>query len=172
VGGKKDGIMKLVEAKIEGLALDMTTKSPVVILSPIGMEKVLPIWIGQAEAMGIAMVLSGVQSKRPMTHDLLKEILSALNTELSRVEITELKEETFHARLMLKSNGREFQIDARPSDSIALALRTNSKIFVSEELFKIASQDRPDTTTLPTDPETLRERLKKINPEDFGKYSL
>jgi len=164
--------MKLVEAKIEGLALDMTTKSPVVILSPIGMEKVLPIWIGQAEAMGIAMVLSGVHSKRPMTHDLLKEILIALNAELARVEITELKEETFHARLLLKSNGKEFEIDARPSDSIALALRTNSKIFVSEELFKIASQDRPDSQSLPTDPESLRERLKKINPEDFGKYSL
>ena len=164
--------MKLVEAKIEGLALDMTTKSPVVILSPVGMEKVLPIWIGQAEAMGIAMVLSGVQSKRPMTHDLLKEIISILDAELARVEITELKEETFHARLLLKRNGKEFEIDARPSDSIALALRTNSKIFVSEELFKIASQDRPDSPALPTDPETLRERLKKINPEDFGKYSL
>ncbi len=164
--------MKLVEAKIEGLALDMTTKSPVVILSPIGMEKVLPIWIGQAEAMGIAMVLSGVVSKRPMTHDLLKEIISILDAELARVEITELKDETFHARLFLKKNGKEFEIDARPSDSIALALRTNSKIFVSEELFKIASQDRPDSTVLPTDPETLRERLKKINPEDFGKYSL
>lgn len=164
--------MKLVEAKIEGLALDMATKSPVVILSPVGMEKVLPIWIGQAEAMGIAMVLSGVQSKRPMTHDLLKEIISILDAELARVEITELKEETFHARLLLKRNGKEFEIDARPSDSIALALRTNSKIFVSEELFKIASQDRPDSTALPTDPETLRERLKKINPEDFGKYSL
>jgi len=164
--------MKLVEAKIEGLALDMTTKSPVVILSPIGMEKVLPIWIGQAEAMGIAMVLSGVQSKRPMTHDLLKIVISTLNAELARVEITELKEETFHARLFLKSNGQEFEIDARPSDSIALALRTNTKIFVSEELFKIASQDRPGTESLPTDPETLRERLKNINPEDFGKYSL
>lgn len=164
--------MKLVEAKIEGLALDMTTKSPVVILSPVGMEKVLPIWIGQAEAMGIAMVLSGVESKRPMTHDLLKVIMVTLKAELSRVEITELKEETFHARLMIKSNGQEFEIDARPSDSIALALRTNSKIFVSEELFKIASQDRPESTQLPTDPETLRERLKKINPEDFGKYSI
>ena len=164
--------MKLVEATIEGLALDMTTKSPVVILSPVGMEKVLPIWIGQAEAMGIAMVLSGVESKRPMTHDLLKEILSILDAELSRVEITELKEETFHARLLITSNGREFELDARPSDSIALALRTGAKIFVSEELFKAAAQDKSETTSLPTDPESLREHLKKINPEDFGKYSL
>jgi bifunctional DNase/RNase len=164
--------MKLVEATIEGLALDMTTKSPVVILSPVGMEKVLPIWIGQAEAMGIAMVLSGVQSKRPMTHDLLKEVLLILDAELARVEITELKEETFHARLFIKSNGQEFEIDARPSDSIALALRTGSKIFVSEELFKAAAQDKSETSSLPTDPESLRERLKNLNPEDFGKYSL
>jgi len=164
--------MELVEATVEGLALDMTTKSPVVILSPVGMEKVLPIWIGQAEAMGIAMVLSGVESKRPMTHDLLKEILTKLDAELARVEITELKEETFHARLLIKSNGKEFEIDARPSDSIALALRTGAKIFVSKELFRAAAQDKSQTTILPTDPESLRERLKNINPEDFGKYSL
>ena len=164
--------MELVEATVEGLALDMTTKSPVVILSPVGMEKVLPIWIGQAEAMGIAMVLSGVESKRPMTHDLLKEILSKLDAELARVEITELKEETFYAKLFIKCNGKEFEIDARPSDSIALALRTNAKIFVSKELFKAAGQDKSETSSLPTDPESLRERLKNINPEDFGKYSL
>ena len=164
--------MEFVEATVEGLALDMTTKSPVVILSPVGMEKVLPIWIGQAEAMGIAMVLSGVESKRPMTHDLLKEILSKLDAELARVEITELKEETFYAKLLIKCNGKEFEIDARPSDSIALALRTNAKIFVSKELFKAAAQDKSETSRLPTDPESLRERLKNINPEDFGKYSL
>ncbi|MEA1980086.1 MAG: bifunctional nuclease family protein [candidate division Zixibacteria bacterium] len=164
--------MKLLEAKVESLALDMTTNSPVVILAPSEINKVLPIWIGHAEAWSIAMQLSGVIARRPMTYDLLVEIINTLNAKITRVEITELKEQTFYARLYLFTNGEEFFIDARPSDSIALALKTDSKIFVNEELFDLSNIDSPDIPDIPNDPESLRERLRKIDPEDFGKYSL
>ncbi len=162
----------MLEAKVEGLALDMTTNSPVVILAPDGLNKVLPIWIGHAEAWGIAMELSGVKSKRPLTYDLLREVIGTLHATVERVEITELKEQTFYARIHLSADGKKYEIDARPSDSIALALKVKAQIYVNEELFSINEDDSSEKPTMPTDPESLRERLKKINPEDFGKYSL
>ena len=164
--------MKMLPVTIEGLALDMTTNSPVVILSPTGLDKVLPIWIGHAEAWGIAMHLSGVKAKRPLTYDLLKAVILALEAEVERVEITELKEQTFYARVLLKQNGREIVVDARPSDSIALALRTGAGIFVNEELFYLKGDESSQAPPMPNDPESLRERLRRINPEDFGKYQL
>ena len=165
--------MKMLEAKVEGLALDMTTNSPVVILAPLEINKVLPIWIGHAEAWGIAVELSGVKPKRPMTYDLLCQVLETLKANISRVEITKLEEQTFYARIQLTYNGEDHHIDARPSDSIALALKMKSKIYVNADLFNIKASDEDEPEkTMPTDPESLRDRLKKINPEDFGSYSL
>jgi len=164
--------MKMVEVTIEGLALDMTTNSPVVILSPPGINKVLPIWIGHAEAWGIAMELSGVASKRPLTYDLLKRVIEVLDARVDRVEITELREQTFYARLYLINKNKQYEIDARPSDSIAIALKTKASIFVNEELFHLKEGESSELPNMTTDPETLRDRLRKINPEDFGKYSL
>ena len=164
--------MNFLEARIEGLALDMTTNSPVVVLAALETEKVLPIWIGHAEAWGIAMQLSGVEVKRPMTYDLVKSIISSLQAQVSRVEITELREQTFYAKLHLHVNGEDREVDARPSDSIAIALKTGARIFVSEALFNLDSDPSQEAPNIPNDPESLRERLRKINPEDFGKYSL
>jgi hypothetical protein len=164
--------MNMLEVKLEGLALDMTTNTPVVILSPSGLDKVLPIWIGHAEAWAIAMELSGVGSKRPLTHDLLRRVIETLNAKVDRIEITELKEQTFFAVIHLSSNGLKIQIDARPSDSIALALKTGAAIFVNEDLFNLKREDTAQDMDIPNDPESLRERLRRINPEDFGKYSL
>lgn len=164
--------MKMLEAKIEGLALDMATNSPVVILAPEGLNKVLPIWIGHAEAWGIAMELSGVKPKRPLTYDLLREVIGTLQATVEKVEITELREQTFYARIYLSANGETYEIDARPSDSIALALKVKARIYVNEELFNLSEEQSKAPEAMPTDPESLRERLKKINPEDFGKYSL
>lgn len=164
--------MKLLEAKIEGLALDMSTNTPVVILSPSELDKVLPIWIGHAEAWAIAMELSGVGAKRPMTHDLLRRIIESFDAKVERVEITELREQTFYAVIRISNGTDEKAIDARPSDSLALALKTGATIFVNEELFHLKADDPDQPMDMPTDPESLRERLKKINPEDFGKYSL
>lgn len=166
--------MNMLEVHIDGLALDMTTNSPVVILTPTGLNKVLPIWIGHSEAWGIAMELSGVKAKRPMTYDLLRDVIQTLNANVERVEITELRDQTFYARIHLILNGQRFEIDARPSDSIALALKAKARIFVNEELFhlKETAGDSDAPPAIPNDPESLRERLKRINPEDFGKYSL
>jgi bifunctional DNase/RNase len=164
--------MKMLEVKVEGLALDMTTNSPVVILAPMELNKVLPIWIGHAEAWGIAMELSGVKPKRPLTYDLLKAVIAALEATVDRVEVTELREQTFYARVHLSSNGKRYEVDARPSDSIALALKTGAKIFVNEELFHLKGDESTETPPMSTDRESLRERLKRINPEDFGKYQL
>ncbi len=158
---------------MDGLALDITTNSPVVILTPINLNKVLPIWIGHSEAWAIAMELSGILPTRPMTHDLLRMVITALESEVERVEITSLKNQTFYARVLLKVNGDSVSIDSRPSDSIALALKTKAPIYVEESLFNIKSAG-PDEESRPlsNDPESLKDRLKRINPEDFGKYSL
>ncbi|MBD3257666.1 bifunctional nuclease family protein [candidate division GN15 bacterium] len=165
--------MDMLEVKLEGLALDMTTNTPVVILSPAGHDKVLPIWIGHAEAWAIAMELSGIGSKRPLTHDLMKRVIEASDARVNRVEVTELKDQTFYALVHLERNGETNQIDARPSDSIALALKTGAPIFVNADLFEQSAREGDtEAPPMPTDRESLRERLKKINPEDFGKYSL
>jgi len=160
----------MVKAKINGLALDVTSNSPVVILAPENSEKVLPIWIGHFEAWAIAMELSGVPAKRPMTHDLLRRIIEAVEGAVEKVEITELKDQTFFATIHLRREGKTYKIDARPSDSLALALKTKAPIFVNEDLF----QERKTEGEVKTeyDPQALKERLRNIKPEDFGQYSL
>ena len=162
----------MLEARVEGLALDMSTNTPVVILAPFESNKVLPIWIGHSEAWGIAMELSGIQSHRPMTYDLIKLIITSLQAIVEKVEITELREQTFYAKIYLKVNDEVQTIDARPSDSIAVALKTNAKIFISDALLNISKEESQKENQMPTDPESLRERLRKVDPEDFGKYSL
>ncbi|KPK99489.1 MAG: hypothetical protein AMJ91_07595 [candidate division Zixibacteria bacterium SM23_73_3] len=162
--------MSTIKAKVNGLALDMATNSPVVILSSSDSDRLLPIWIGHYEALAIAMELSGVTSRRPLTHDLLKSVITTMGGKVQKVEVTELKEQTFYAKIYIEMNGTILKVDARPSDSIALALKTRVPLYVEEELFQLK---RPDKEGLDlSDPETLKERLKRINPEDFGKYSL
>jgi bifunctional DNase/RNase len=162
--------MKMIEAKVNGLALDMTTNSPVVILSSPDSDRLLPIWIGHYEALAIAMELSGVTSRRPLTHDLLKSVITTMGGKVNKVEVTELKEQTFYAKIYVQVNGSVLEIDARPSDSIALALKTKVPLYVSDELFQLKREDTGSMDT--SDPDALKERLKRINPEDFGKYSL
>lgn len=164
--------MKMIEVTIEGLALDMSTNTPVVILSPSELDRVLPIWIGHAEAWAIAMELQGVKSNRPLTHDLMRRAVESLGARVDRVEITGLEGQTFFAVIWAVDNVGQYQIDARPSDSIALALKSGATIYVNEELFYLSDNKPPAPETMPTDREELRERLRKINPEDFGKYSL
>ncbi|RKX31625.1 MAG: bifunctional nuclease family protein [Candidatus Zixiibacteriota bacterium] len=162
--------MALLAVKVDGLALDLLTNSPVVILSHPESDKQLPIWIGPAEAGAIAMELSNIESKRPMTHDILKTIISVLSAKVEKIAVTELKEQTYYARIWLKCNGVVHEIDARPSDSIALALKIKAPIFAEESLFTSSVPDMP--AEMKADSESLADRLKRINPEDFGKYSL
>jgi len=160
----------MVKSQIGGLALDVTTNSPVVTLSPVGSDKILPIWIGHYEAWAIGMEISGIVSKRPLTHDLMYSLIKSMGGEIEKIEITELKEQTFYAVITIKLNGQTIGIDARPSDSLALALKAKAPIFVSENLFNMKKEDR-ESSGLP-DQETLRDRLRRINPEDFGNYKL
>jgi bifunctional DNase/RNase len=159
------------EVKINGLALDVSTNSPVIILAPLDSEELLlPIWIGHFEAWAIGMELSGLSSNRPLTHDLLKSSIESLGGKILKVEVTKLVNQTFYAVIYVEMDGSIKEIDARPSDSIALALKAKVKIYVADELFQMKKGD--GKTPGVTDAESLRERLKRINPEDFGRYSL
>ncbi|MCK5125325.1 MAG: bifunctional nuclease family protein [candidate division Zixibacteria bacterium] len=166
----------MVEIQIDGLAMDLVSNSPVVVLASKELNKVLPIWIGHNEAWAIAMEISGLGSKRPLTHDLFKNAILAMGGTVEKVEITGLKEQTFFARLHILIDDKHIELDARPSDSIAMALKAKCPIFVNEDLF-ITHEEDPDTPVekqMPQSgpPESLADRLKKIDPEDFGKYSL
>lgn len=169
----------MIQSKINGLALDVSTQSPVVILAPLDAsgpngEKVLPIWIGPFEAQAIAMELSGIPSKRPLTHDLIKSVISTMGGKVEKIEVTELVNQTFYAKIYVSVNSHMVEIDARPSDSLALALKSKAPIFVNEELFQDKKEQMgpiggPEGGE---SPDSLRERLRRINPEDFGRYSL
>jgi len=161
---------KMIESKVGGLALDITTNSPVVTVKPIDSDKILPIWIGHYEAWAIGMEISGVVSKRPLTHDLIYATIKAMGGEIEKVEITDLKEQTFFAKIYISINGNVVEVDARPSDSIALSLKAKAPIFVNEDLYDLKKEQR-ESSGLP-DQESLRDRLRKINPEDFGNYKL
>ena len=166
----------MVEVKVSGLGFDKTTKTPVVLLKELEGDRVLPIWIGPAEADAIARALEGVKPERPLTHDLMKSVIAGLKAKVTKIVITELKENTFYAKIHLESQNTNEKsktltnIDARPSDSIALALRVEVPILVAEEIFLSGG------TSMEIDEETKAEALKKylenLKPEDFGKYSL
>jgi len=144
----------LIKAKISGLALDITTNSPVVVLKPEDSksedeDRVLPIWIGHFEAMAIAMSLSNVTQQRPMTHDLIRLVLEGFGSHVEKVAITELKEQTFYAVIYVERDGKLIQIDSRPSDSIAVALRCDAPIYVNSDLFHLdKSEDAPEVSRM------------------------
>jgi uncharacterized protein len=165
----------LIEMKVFGLTIDPITNTPIVILKDKDEKKVIPIWIGLFEASAIATELEKITFSRPMTHDLINEILRSVNVIVSRIEISDLKNNTFFANIYLLKDGVTFIVDARPSDAIAIAMRTNSPIFVDE---KVISKSRDvDFGTKITDldnfkKEKLREFLENLSPEDFGKYKM
>lgn len=161
----------MIEVLVAQLGLDRTTNSPVVILREKDGTRVLPIWIGPAEASAIAMELQGVRPPRPMTHDLLKAVIVGLGAAVRQIRITAIKEKTYFAEVWLARGDHVFQLDARPSDSIALALRVQAPIFTQEELLEQgpASADVPSSDP-DADAEKLRAWLEKMNPEDFGKF--
>ncbi|MFH1277344.1 MAG: bifunctional nuclease family protein [Candidatus Eisenbacteria bacterium] len=160
----------LVEVRVSGLALDERNKTPVVILQELGGTRVLPIWIGPAEASSIAMELAGRKFQRPLTHDLLKTVIEGLHGKVTKVLITELKESTFFAKVLINQEEDVLGVDARPSDSIALALRAKSPIFVSDSLFQLGREEVEMSDEERAD--QLREFLRNLPPEDFGKVDL
>lgn len=177
----------LVEVKVQSLGLDTATNSPLVILQEIGGERVLPIWIGPSEARAIAMRMAEMEFSRPLTHDLLASVLKGLGGALRKVIITRVQDSTYYAELIVQRNGDVISLDARPSDSIAVALRMDARIFAQEELLERATveiAEAPDTDVLGEDevgpgegasqtmgPEELKEYLRRLNPEDFGRFT-
>ena len=155
---------------ISRLTLDSSTKNPIVILKEVDGERSLPIWIGLLEANAIASELEGVTFSRPMTHDLLKNMMDMLGIEVRSVEVSDLKNDTYFALFHIIHNGREISIDARPSDALALSLRCGAPIFASENAIdksmRIDLQGEPEDTS--DEGKRWLEILEKINPDDFG----
>jgi len=155
----------LLLMEVHGVNLDVMTNQPVVILRESGSKRFLPIWIGQFEATAILMELQGVTPTRPLTHDLLKTVMDRVNVSLERVVVSDLKEGTFYATMSIKMNGADVEIDARPSDAIALAVRNKTPIFASQEVMEqagiVGEEGEEDEV------ERFREFLDQIKPEDF-----
>ena len=163
----------MLEMKVKGLALDPSTNTPIVILEDLEEERALPIWVGIFEANAIALEMESVPTPRPMTHDLIKNILEGIQAEVSRIVINDLQDNTFYAVIFLSINGTEVTIDSRPSDAIALALRVDAPIFVAKKVLDEArSLDLPDTEQLEDDKEQWKEWLENLRPEDFGNYEM
>lgn len=164
--------MKEIEFKIKGLMMDPITNSPIVVLQDAASETLLPIWVGIFEANAIALQIEKVETPRPMTHDLIKGLLNHLNAQVLKVVVTELKENTFYALIFLNYNGKLITVDSRPSDAIALALRTDSPIFVTDEVIAQSSTLSTSSTSDRSTPDQIRQWLENLGPEDLGKYKM
>ncbi len=165
----------LIEVKVSGLTIDPVTNTPIVILKDLEEKKVIPIWIGIFEASAIATELEKISFSRPMTHDLINEILRTVNVTITRIEINDLKNNTFFANIYLLQEGRVFTVDARPSDAIAIALRSNAPIFVDDKVINKSRDIDFGTKIGDLDnfkKEKLSEFLENLSPEDFGKYKM
>jgi len=169
----------MIEVTVGLLGLDSSTNSHVVILQERQGRRFLPIWIGQPEAEAIAAQVGGIKRERPMTHDLARSLIIALGGVLRRVQITRVQASTYYAELHLLKADQLITVDARPSDSIAIALRLSAPIFVQESLLTDPEGDddrepgEPDLTPPPdAEGEQLKEYLQGLRPEDFGKFTL
>jgi bifunctional DNase/RNase len=160
----------MVRLRVAHLGLDRTTNTPVVVLQEDAGERTLPIWIGPSEANAIALELQGVKPERPLTHDLMKLLVSGLGGELRRVVIVGLRENTYLAALLIMRGEEAFEVDARPSDGIALALRMHAPIFGNEDLLDRAGFSSPSPADTPTDPDSLKRFLEKLDPQDLGRF--
>lgn len=159
-----------VEMKIRGLIVDPSTNMPIVLLKDPQSEALLPIWVGLYEAQAIALEVEKAQAPRPLTHDLLKNLVHGLNAQVQRVVVTELKDDTFYAVIWMEQNGEVVAMDSRPSDALALALRADCPIFVDEDVLRAAK-------VLPNPAEQVssqdvRKWLEGLGDEDLGRYKM
>ncbi len=159
-----------LEMKIKGLMIDPITNMPIIILRDPASSAVLPIWVGIFEANAIALQIEKIVTPRPMTHDLLKSMISGLRATVEKVVITDLKDNTFYALIFLNYEGKVLPIDSRPSDAIALALRTGSPIFVNSDVIEKAKNT--DLTKDAGESERIRKWLENLDPDELGKYEM
>ncbi|PYU95675.1 MAG: hypothetical protein DMG25_03645 [Acidobacteria bacterium] len=159
-----------VEMKIRGLMLDPVTNMPIVILKDVNGNSVLPIWVGIYEANAIALEIEKVTTPRPMTHDLIKNLLVGLDAQVHKIVVTELRDDTFYALIWLERDGQVISIDSRPSDALALALRTDSPIYVEEDVLK--NSKLSSAASDKTSAEEMRKWLENLGDEDMGRYKM
>ena len=188
----RDGLppKAMIKIRVQSLGLDQNTKSPVVILQEEGGARVLPIWIGPAEASAIAMELAGMKFPRPLTHDLFPLLIRGLGGTLTRVLITRVHDNTYYAELVIQRGDEVFTVDARPSDSIAIALRTEAQLYTTEDLLTNAAIELPgdgapdfsaegggeeggggEGPKPGLTPDQLKEYLRRLDPEDLGRFN-
>ena len=159
-----------IEMTIKGLMVDPITNMPIIILRDKEGEKVLPIWVGMFEANAIALQIENISTPRPMTHDLLRNVIHDLKASVQKIVVSDLQENTFYALIYLSLGGETVAIDARPSDAIALALRTSAPIFVEETVIDHAKT--VDFTADRADGDRLQKWLESLDPDDLGKYKM
>ena len=159
----------MIELQLVGVRVELPTNQPIVLLKEREGERYLPIWIGPVEATAIALGMQGIETQRPMTHDLMRDLLQGLGVSVDRILITELREGTFYAEIQMTQNGDTVAVSSRPSDALALAVRMDLTIFANEDVLDEASipikdDDEPDAEA---EVERFREFLEQVSPEDF-----
>lgn len=159
----------MLEMKVRGLTLDPLSNMALVILRDLEGTKALPIWVGIPEANAIALEIEQVPTPRPMTHDLIKNILEGIHATVTRIVVNDLKDSTFYATITLSLGGQEYHIDSRPSDAIAIALRVKAPIYVTLDVIERAGSIDLSTQNVAEDTDKLKEWLENIKPEDFGR---
>jgi len=159
----------VIELQLVGVRVELPTNQPIVLLKEREGERYLPIWIGPVEATAIALGMQGIETQRPMTHDLMRDLLQGLSVAVDRIVITELRDGTFYAEIQMHSNGDSVSVSSRPSDALALAVRMGLEIFANEDVLEEASiavkdEDEPDAEQ---EVEKFRAFLEEVSPEDF-----
>jgi bifunctional DNase/RNase len=181
---------ELVQMTVAGITLDPTNNMPIIILKDMQNQIAIPIWIGLVEASAIATELEGIELARPMTHDLLKNVLSTLGGTLARIVVCDLKDNTFYATLHVQSGDQVLEVDSRPSDAIALALRTQADVFVARKVIessqqldldalkevlgkdKLGEEEAGEGSKSKSEKDRWTEILENLKPDDFGKYKM
>ncbi len=156
----------MIELSLVGVRVELPSNQPIVLLKEAEGDRYLPIWIGAVEATAIAFALQGIETPRPMTHDLMKDLLAEVNVNVERILISELVDQTFFATIRMTSNGQVAEVSSRPSDAIALAVRLATPIFAAEEVLEQAGIELRDDEE--TEVEKFREFLDQVSPEDFA----
>jgi bifunctional DNase/RNase len=159
-----------VEMKIRGLMMDPVTQTPIVILKDVSGGTILPIWVGMYEANAIALEIEKVTTPRPMTHDLLKTLITGLQADVRKVVVSELRDDTFYAMIWLEKDGELISVDSRPSDALALALRTDCPIYVEEQVIRTSKATSSVSDKVTND--ELKKWLESLNDEDLGRYKM
>jgi bifunctional DNase/RNase len=159
-----------IEMRIKGLVVDPISKMPIVVLEDLKSDRMLPIWIGVFEANAIALRIENISTPRPMTHDLMKNFLDELDIKIDKIVVNDVRNNTFYAKIHCRLKDQVITIDSRPSDAIALVLRTEAPIFVEEKVVEKAQSLKFEDNL--EDSEKLKNWLENLKPEDFGKYKM